>query len=76
MRLGRLRWRLPGTSRVRFFNFGAKYLQNFSLCSTTRRREYRKFLLNLQLSWEWVFVRNSLIITYKVTKNIPFPQLF
>ena len=40
------------------------------------RREYRKFLLNLQSSWEWVFVRNSLIITYKVTKNIPFPQLF
>ena len=25
---------------------------------------------------EWVFVRNCLIITYKVTKNIPFPQLF
>ena len=40
------------------------------------RREYRKFLLNLQSSWEWVFVCNSLIITYKVTKNIPFPQLF
>ena len=25
---------------------------------------------------EWVFDRNCLIITYKVTKNIPFPQLF
>ena len=28
-------------------------------------REYRKFLLNLQSSWEWVFVCNCLIITYK-----------
>ena len=41
----------------------------------TNEREFdvRKVLKKL---WEWVFVCNSLIITYKVTKNIPFPQLF
>ena len=37
---------------------------------------HQRVLQNLQSSWEWVFVRNCLIITHKVTKNIPFPQLF
>ena len=39
-------------------------------------REYRKFLLNLHQSWEWMFLCNLLIVNCKDTKNISFPQLF
>ena len=45
-----------------------------NICRT--HQEYRKFLLNLHLSREWMFLCNLLIFTYKDTKNISFRQLF
>ena len=69
MRHGRLRRRLPDVSSVCFFSLGAKYLQNSS-------RIQKISIIFAPVMWNEYFLCNLLIVNYKDTKKISFPQLF